>query len=436
MFLSKPQLIIIGVIAFIVIFFALVFTCAIPGLQKCNVAPTKIEAKLQFWEIGDLPDSYKTALDYFKTVYPGVSITYKNFFSEREYNSALLEALAVSQGPDIFAISSRDLPKNINKISPLPKTKLSIIQLRDLFPQTVEQDFAPQGTIYALPISIDTLALFYNRDIFDQAAIQVPTTWEEFQETVQKLVKLGQGKKIMTAGAAIGGSEATINQAVDILNLLMIQTGTQMVSQDLKSSKISSKEGIDALRFYTQFADPRNSSYTWNDSMPNAIDSFSQGGVGMIFEYASSIAKIREKNAFINMGIAQTPQPKNATKSVAYANYYGLAVSRQSKNANLAWDFILSLTTKKENVKSYLDYTKKPPAQKPLILSEYVNDPDFSVFAKQALIAHSWPQVNSGEIKNILNQAIQLVISNQKTPEQALKEAEQAITSLMSKSAF
>lgn len=431
MSLSKPQIIIIGVIVFIVIFFALVFTCAIPGLQKCNAPPAKIKAELQFWGISDMPDLYKAALDQFKAVYPEVSIAYKNFFSEKEYNSALLEALAIGKGPDIFAISSRDLPKNINKISPMPPAKLSVIRLRELFPQIVEQDFAPRGTIYALPVSIDTLALFYNRDMLDQAAIQIPTTWEEFQTTVQKLVKREQSRKITTAGAAIGGSSATVSQAVDILNLLMMQTGTQMVSQDLKSSQISSKEGVDAMRFYTQFADSRNSLYTWNDSMPNAIDSFSQGNTAMIFEYASAIPKIREKNAFINLGITQIPQPKDAVKSVAYANYYGLAVSRQSKYASLAWDFILSLTTRNENVKAYVNYTKKPPALKPLIISEYADDPNFSVFAKQALTARSWPQVNSAEIKNIFNQAIQLVITNQKTPEQALREAEQAITSLM-----
>lgn len=429
--LSKPQFILIGIIAVIVIFFALVFTCAIPGLQKCKITPEKIEAKLQFWGIRDLPDAYKTALDYFKTVYPDISVTYKNFYDEKEYNSALLESLATGRGPDIFMVSSRDLPKNANKISPLTKTKFSLIQLRELFPQVVEQDFVSQGAIYALPISVDTLALFYNRDIFDQVAAQIPETWEEFQDIVPEIVKIEQGRKITRAAAAIGGSNLTIGQAVDILNMLMLQTGTQMAAADFKSSNVSSKEGVDAMRFYTQFSKAGNTAYTWNDSMPNAIDSFSKGDVAMIFEYASSIPSVQEKNAFINLGIAPVPQPKNAKNPIAYANYFGYTVSRQSKYANLAWDFILSLTTRKENVRAYTAFTKKPPALKPLILSEYVNDPNFSVFAKQALIARSWPQVNSAEIKNIFNQAIQLVITNQKTPEQALREAEQTITSLM-----
>ena len=42
-------------------------------------------------------------------------------------------------------------------------------------------------TVYALPILASCRALFYNKDILDEAGASVPTTWAEVQETAQKI---------------------------------------------------------------------------------------------------------------------------------------------------------------------------------------------------------------------------------------------------------
>jgi len=68
-------------------------------------------------------------------------------------------------------IRNNDLPRKFNKIFPLPTTKYSVNQLKIDFPETVKRDFAPYDKIYALPVSVDTLALIYNEDLFNRAAM-------------------------------------------------------------------------------------------------------------------------------------------------------------------------------------------------------------------------------------------------------------------------
>lgn len=437
---KKTAVIVGGAVAFVVILLGLLFTCAIPGLQSCTTANkrTNVTGTLSIWGVGDTPDAYKAAIDNFKKQYSGVNITYRAFDNAADYQRALLDALAANQGPDIFEIRNNDVPQQYNKIVPLPPAVLPLVQVRTLFPTTVEADFAPQGTVYALPLSIDTLALIYNRRLLDQAAVAVPQTWEDVQSAIPRLAAINPSTKAITQAAiALGGSNTNIDHATDILSLLMLQSGAKMVSSDFKSAMFASSEGVNALAFYTQFANAANPSYTWSAAMPNSIDSFSAEKTAMIVDYASAIPRIKTKNAFMTLGIAPVPQPKAGVgRPIAYASYWGYAVSRQSKNQTLAWQFIVSMTTNTTVAEAYLKLAGKPPALVSLIKGDYLNDPDFSVFARQALVARAWPEINPAAIQTIFSQMIDAVNANQATPSNALSTAESGVTQLMGQNNF
>lgn len=433
--LPKKTIVVIGGIAIVVLLvLVLLGTCALPGLKSCNKANTKtqVSATLTVWGVGDTPDAYKPAIDNFKAQYPSVNVTYHAFDNEADYDQALLEALAANQGPDIFEIRNNDLPAEYNKIVPLPSAILPLIQVRTLFPTTVEADFAPQGTVYALPLSIDTLALIYNRRLLDQAAVNVPQTWEDVQNAVPRLATISQSSKAITQAAIALGGSGNVDNASDIMSLLMLQSGTPMVASDFKSATFATPEGVNALTFYTQFANAANPVYTWSAAMPSSIDSFSAEHTAMIVDYASAIPEIKAKNAFITIGVAPVPQPKaGLDRPITYPSYWGYAVSRQSANQNLAWQFIVSMATNPTVAESYLKAADKPPALVSLIKGDYLNDPDFSVFAKQALLARSWPEIDPAAVANAFDAMIDTVNANQDTPSNALSTAENRVTQLM-----
>lgn len=416
-----------AVILLVVLFFG-VFPASKDKRQKTE----NIKGEVSLWGLFDRQDAYKAALDSWKQKYPGISVVYRQFTDPEEYEKTILDALAAGTGPDIFLIHNNDLYKNSNKIFPLPVNLYSLSQLRSDFPQVVEVDFAPQGTIYALPLSVDTLALIYNRDTLDAKAVPVPDTWEKFVEAASVLTKLSVTKTIEESGAAIGGSLKTIDTATDILGLLMLQSGTVMTTGDFRAASFASKEGLSSLSFYNQFADPKKKSYAWNDGMPNYLDAFAREKTAMVFDYAAAVSQIRFRNNFLNLGIAPAPQLAGAAKPVSYPSYWGYAVSRQTKRPEIVWDFILTMTTLRENAGAYVAATRRPPALRELINS-YLNDPDLGVFARQALIARSWPQVDREEIRNILSATIEAVNQGLSTPERALSDAQTAVTALMAK---
>lgn len=428
---TKQQLILIAVAGIVLVF---VLIGIMIGFKK-DSGTESIKAKLEFWGVFDERSVYEPIFTSFKKNYPGVEINYRGFTNADDYESALLDGLAAGKGPDIFMISNRSLPKNSNKIMPLPAAKLSLVGLRNLFPQTVEADFAPRGAIYALPLSIDTLALFYNRELFDKAAItSPPKNWEEFEQAVIKLVRLGNDGSIARAGAAMGGSAETIANVQDIISLLMLQNNVKMVSNDFQAAAFNSPEGQQSLRFYTDFADPKTKVYTWNDSLKNSVSAFSEEFVAMIFDYASAINKIKAKNSFLNFAVAQVPQIRTTEeeKTISFPYYWGYTVSKQSRNQDASWDFVVGITTNKDAAKNYLKTTKRPPALRSLV-NESLNDPEFSVFAKQSLTARSWPEPDPTAVAQIFSEMVQSVINKETGVNEALQKAEEAVSGILKK---
>ena len=435
MSLTRNQIIIIVLAGLIVLFFLLVFFGIIPGLKGPGTGSFGLpgggyETELIFWGVTEAGDTSAIQLiieEYLKTN-KNVRINYRQFDDVLSYEKTLLNSLATGQAPDIFMFHSSWLPKHYDKVTPVPEASLPLSQFQQLFPTVVEQNFVLNGKVYALPLYIDTLAFLYNKDIFDAKSIALmPKTWQEFQNLISQLRQINILNQIVKPAAALGGSEKNINSASDLLNLLMLQFGSQMIDQ---YGKINfGNQGLQALNFYLQFANPSSPYYTWNENLHYSLDSFSEGSTAIIFNYASQIPLIKAKNPYLSIGVTLTPQPAGVSQPIDYANYWGLSVSNQSRNSNLAWNFIFSATTNSQVSEIYLQAVKKPPALRSLI-EKYKNDPELGVFAKQALTARSWPQPDSNVVKQTFSNMIESVLSGRLNSEQALRQAENEINEL------
>ena len=149
----------------------------------------------------------------------------------------------------------------------------------------------------------------------------------------------------------------------------------------------------------------------------------------MIFNYASGFAKIKSKNPYLDFGVSQMPQLTSNGQPINYADYWGLAVSKQSKNSAWAWHFISSITTNSQIAELYVQNASLPPALLTLI-EKYKNDAKFGIFARQALTARSWLQPDNTEVKKIFSNVIESVLNGKTTAKDALGEAENAINNL------
>lgn len=408
---------------------------AFPGCKSEEVVKS---VELEFWGVFDDSDVYKELISDFNKEFPRTKI---NYYKKQNstYEKNLLEAMAAGRGPDIMILHHTWIPRYEDKIWVAPSDLISVRDVQDNFVDVVFDDFVIDGDIVALPLSVDSLALYYNKDILNTAGIpRPPKTWEDFLAVVEKTTVKNQGGDVIRAGAALGTAR-NVNRSTDILSLLMIQSGAKMVDEEKTKVTFNQNISVDgesfnpgemALQFYTDFANPRKSVYTWNDRMHYSIDAFYAGETAMMFNYSYHLPTIRALAPYLNFGISSMPQIKDSKKDVNYANYWGLAVSRNSLETNAAWRFIIWLANE-ENIKKYLELTEKPTACRGLI-SWQKEDPDLGVFAEQSLTARSWYQVDNLTIETILADMVESVVSGKTTVKESISRAVNQINILMS----
>jgi len=342
----------------------------------------------------------------------------------RNYEEELLDALASGKGPDIFPIKNTWLLRHKNKLAPMPPKMVPFKEIEEAFVDVVLKDFSSNNQIYALPLSVDSLALYWNKDLFNSAGIALPPrTWEEVEKITPRLTKIDPFGKITQSAIALG-TVSNIDQASKIILTLMLQKKKPLF--DLERNEFLLDEKVkEAVDFYLKFSDPFSNCYTWNDQMHWSVDAFSEGKCAMLLGFSYHKKIIEEKSPYLNFSIV--PLPQFSDQKLTLASYWGFAVSATSKHPYQAWDLILYLVNT-PSAEIYLQKTKKPPALR-FLVNKYLNDPEIGVFATQALYAQSFPAKSESQLDNLIKEMIQSLIREEKTTEEALEDFKRKIES-------
>jgi len=385
---------------------------------------------LKYWRVFDDRETIQPMIDAYRGLHPNINIEYSKFTYD-EYEKAVLDAMAEDQGPDIFSLPNtwmikwqprlatapgvltipfREIQGTIKKeavtvlrqvpgmtLKQLANDYLDVVYSDAVIPTEQEDPRAPLvPMVYGLPLAVDTMVMYYNRDILNAAGISQPATqWREFQDHVKRITRLDETGAILQSAAAIGTAD-NVERSQDILALLMMQNGAPMTSEggtatfDRFTPETAGQEltpGAAALVFNNDFANPEKEVYTWNDKMPDSLEAFVEGRTAYFFGYSYHLAQIRAMNPRLNFSMTSFPQIEG-NKAVYYANYWLEVVSKKSTHRDEAWDFVKFITSA-DQAQKYLNVTGKPTALRSLVNSQLENL-DLSVFAAQLPSTRSW----------------------------------------------
>jgi ABC-type glycerol-3-phosphate transport system substrate-binding protein len=435
--------------------------CGTPGAAPAGASKP---VTLDYWRVLDDSDAFDEIIQGYRALHPNVTINYRKLRLD-EYERELLNALAEDRGPDIVSLHNTWIRTYQSKLQPAPASvKLSFreiqglnkaqvwvektlpvitaAQVKNQFVDQVGRDVVIKGPsedpkagivdqLWGLPLALDTMVLYYNKDVLNASGIPTPAQdWAEFQDHVKRMTRYDQGKLVKPA-AGIGTSR-NVERSFDILSLLMMQNGAVMT--DANGGPTFNRmppnldreitPAVEALIFYTDYANPSKEVFTWDDAQPNSYDAFIAGKTGYFFGYAYHLPRIRAQAPKLNFGVANIPQIDPAAK-VNYANYWVESVSKKSDNPALAWDFV-QFAANAERAKVYLAKTGKPTALRSLV-NEQLNDADLGVFASQVLTAKSWYQgINVAATESAFNEMIDSTLQGVE-PERAVNLAAQTV---------
>jgi ABC-type glycerol-3-phosphate transport system substrate-binding protein len=409
----------------------LIFAIATSTAKSSSVGPVTI------WGTVDGP-TFTQMIENAATTYPALSgVTYVQK-DPSSYAADVTAALAAGSGPDLFLITQDQAVQDSGEVVLFPYTSLSTTQFQNAFVEGANPFLIPKGVV-ALPIAADPLVLYWNKDLLATAGYaQPPQYWDQLFDMATKLTTRDDAGNILKSTVALGEYK-NIDDAKDILAALILQAGGSLTAYDStgKLDSAVSKVGIDtsepavetALRFYTEFADPSKTDYSWNGSLPEASQDFAQGNLALYIGYASEEPLIKSENPNLNFAVAALPQIRGATHSVDMARVYGLAVARTSQNVAGAQAVAATLVST-ANSAAYATAFNLSSARRD-VLSQTVTG-DQSLFNMETIISYGWTDPNPDETASLFQAMIENTTSGSMLIGDAVGKADAQMTQIIS----
>ncbi|MGC9602782.1 MAG: extracellular solute-binding protein [Minisyncoccia bacterium] len=428
--MSNFQIIVTGLFAFFLIAGVGVFAAFGGLLGGKNTGPVVIWGT----EDSDTMSNLLTTLRSSNSAFANVSYVQKK---SATYDADLLNAMASGSGPDLFLVSQDQVYSFENKITPVPYSAVSQAQFINSFIDEGQLFLTPNGAL-ALPFSIDPLVMYWNRDLYATAGIaSAPVYWNDFLTIAPKITSLDQGSNVSQAAVALGTWQ-NITNAKAILSTLFMQAGDSITGQNASGATVSvfgqtpanapTNPAESALRFYTEFADPSKTSYSWNSSLAQSSDAFVSGDLATYFGFASEYATLAARNPNLSFGVSVLPQLQGNSTHVTFGQLTGVAISRTAANPSGALAVVEALTGQ-QAISLLAQAVPLPPVRRDVSVNTANNAP-MQVFVESSLISHAWLDPAPAQTDTIFQTMINEVLSGALAPAGAVAEASQALAQL------
>lgn len=452
----KKRMIALGGLLVVVIGGILVYRAVTGGSAPsgaCGV-PAPKRVSLTWW--GALPAAaVQPVISAYVAGRPYVSIEYTQL-DPKTGEQQLIEAWARNTGPDIYSLRNEQLKHftSIGLVSPMPaettsytytkkkvlgiKEQLEICKLtraapsaevlNNTFVSGALADITRGGQVYGFPLQFDSVAMFYNQQLLDEAGILTPPkTWEDIRKIIPKLTLLDDKGNVIRAGAALGRG-SNVPRMPEILRTILQQfqvpltdtAGTQVLFSTAKGSQ-------QVIEFAASFGNPTKTTYTWDGTLPSALDALAQGKVAIAFGTRADLLAVQQQTTGADIRAAAFPQA--AERGTTYtADYWIETVATKVKDANIAWDF-LRFAADTPQVQTLLQQTQGTPALRAMLAAlqgSESTDTTAQVFTLQAATATGWfTGTDAAKAREALSELTDTVATQKSTTAEAIERAGQ-----------
>ena len=319
--------------------------------EKSAAIPAKSKVVLTYWGLWEPASVMKPLFDKFKAE-TGIEVKYIQK-PARNYRLLVANAIKDKEGPDIFRFHNTWLPMLKDSLDDAPNDIFSPGVFGKTFYPVASHDLIVNQKVKGVPLEIDGLLLFYNKDLLSKAGLinNLPTNWDALARQARNLTQHDDQGKITTAGVALGTTN-NVDHWSDILALMFFQNGVEMnklaTSLDTKGHNLAA----DAVRYYTHFVEGDNP--VWSSDLPSSTVMFDSGRLAYYFGPSWRAFEFAKNG--VNFGV--TNVPKIPGDDSEWANYWAVGVASTSHHKKEAWR-LLKFMSQPENLRLFFVQAKK-----------------------------------------------------------------------------
>lgn len=417
----------------LVVVFGSLFFLALILLRTHTTGPAEgvtNVGEITIW--GTLPEvAFESVLKDVRTLDEGFAAVYYRYIPEDQFDDRFVTALADQTAPDIILLPHERLVAQRGRLQSFSYESLPLRDYKSAYIDGAEI-FALSDGIYALPVLVDPLLLYWNRDTFGAAGmVGAPKTWEEIVAKTVPLLTVKDYNRTITKAAVAMGEYSNVTHAFPIISTLFLQGGSMLVTESgtqytLRLNEAASQGGAtqpfsNAVAFFTNFSNSNNTLYTWNRALRTDKEMFISEDLAMYFGMASEARDLASKNPNLNFDVAEVPQGENATIKRTYGTFYGLAIPRAGKNKNNAYLVAQRLVSRENSAKLAAAYGVAPVQRQ--LLSSGTDDMYARLAYQAAVYARGWLSPDQKQVNDIFTKMIDDVNANRRDVYAATNDA-------------
>ncbi|EWG09991.1 ABC transporter substrate-binding protein [Cytobacillus firmus] len=296
-----------------------------------------------------------------------------------------------------------------------------------------KDDFLPSALVsvkngdkvVGVPHFTDSIAVFYNKDLFEKAGVKVPESiestwsWEEFAAAAEKVKSANNLKYGVSTGSDVS----------QFLPFLYQNKGT-VLSEDQKSAGINSDSSIESIEFFKSLFDKGLASKESFIGSEKSDELFKQGQLPMVITFSGLINSFEKDIQGFEYGVTYLPKKEVTATKLGGANIVSFNETKHPKEAVKLMKYLTSeekmaefaakegVVPTRTSAQESVDYGAIDEGMQ-TIINEINSVPEFAVkdFSIPEYLGY----------KSILTSEMQSVILGEKSPKEAAESMEEQI---------
>ncbi|RMI46425.1 ABC transporter substrate-binding protein [Streptomyces triticirhizae] len=297
--------------------------------------------KIVFWDNngGARTEIWNEIIDAFHEEHPDIEVQYVGVpiaDVQSKYDAAI-------QGggdglPDVGGVSTSYLANLVAQgaLDPVDDRLAESGLEEQLIPnmlQSVRSTVGDGEEAYSVPTSANQGVIWFRTDLFDEAGLEPPTTWENFFTAAEALTDRANN----AFGFTLRGGEGSIAQALD---MMYAQSGIDSF-WDGDQTTVNDPANVEALQNYVDLYNRVTPEADLNSDFTNMVATFTGGTVGML---QHNLGSYGDHTAAFGEGVVDgLPMPtseEGGGRTFVSNPVDGLGLFRSSDNKEAAWTFI------------------------------------------------------------------------------------------------
>lgn len=374
---------------------------SVGAILALGVALPTQAVEIEYWQytFGARVDAIDKLIEQFQAENPDISVTHTNF-PYAEYRTKVGTAIPAGEGPDVVQLfyGWLDAYREAELLVPLPS---------DTFPSAeIESEFFPmvqamnvEGGYYGLPTAVRSLALFWNKKLFEEAGLDpeaAPQTLDEFVEFATKLTKRDANGNLLQAGFTIAPAGQDHHWWREVL---VRQFGGEPYSADGRTVTYNSEAGVKAIEFYAGLITDQKVSEI--GFLTDGQTAFKAGKAGMTIDGSFRLGAFNGQRG-LEYGVGELPAHDG--ERFNFSSYWvnGITAKADGEKREAAAKF-LEFITRPDAMQLWLDTVGELPARpSAALVPANEENPQFGPFIKGLAYANATRFVDEAAQRQIV----------------------------------